>query len=151
MRKLATLTLLACLGIGCDQHTAVGTEMIVMPATASQTAVQEVTRPVLTFRDTLLDFGTVSEGHVVRHTFEFVNDGPGQALLADVSTTCGCTVAQTWPREPLAPGTTGRIDVTFDTHEKSGAQDKVVSVVGNTNPGIVRLHLVGNVVSPTKP
>ena len=43
MRKLATLTLLACLGIGCDQHTAVGTEMIVMPATASQTAVQEVT------------------------------------------------------------------------------------------------------------
>ena len=87
----------------------------------------------------------------MRHTFEFVNNGPGKALLADVSTTCGCTVAQTWPREPLAPGTTGRIDVTFDTHEKSGAQDKVVSVVGNTNPGIVRLHLVGNVVSPTNP
>ena len=53
-----------------------------------------VVRPVLQFKDTLLDFGTVSEGHVVRHTFEFVNEGPGQALLADVSTTCGCTVAQ---------------------------------------------------------
>ena len=125
--------------------------MIVMPATASQAGGDEVLRPVLTFQDTLFDFGTVSEGHVVQHTFEFVNDGPGQALLADVSTTCGCTVAQTWPRDPLAPGTQGQIDVTFDTHDKSGVQDKVVSVVANTNPGVVRLHLVGEVVSPKNP
>ena len=151
MRRIAALAFVACLGLGCDPDPGVGTDMIVMPATASQKTVQEGFRPVLTFNDTLLDFGTVSEGHVVRHTFEFVNDGPGQALLADVSTTCGCTVAQTWPRNPLAPGTRGQIDVTFDTHEKSGAQDKVVSVVGNTDPGIVRLHLVGEVVSPTNP
>lgn len=151
MRRTATLALLACLGVGCESDTSVGTDMIVMPATASNNATQEATRPVLQFKDTLLDFGTVSEGHVVRHTFEFVNEGPGQALLADVSTTCGCTVAQTWPRDPLAPGTRGQIDVTFDTHEKSGRQDKVVSVVGNTDPGVVRLHLVGEVVSPTNP
>ena len=151
MRRIATLALLTCLGVGCESDTTVGTDMIVMPATASGEVTQEATRPVLQFKDTLLDFGTVSEGHVVRHTFEFVNDGPGQALLADVSTTCGCTVAQTWPRDPLAPGTRGQIDVTFDTHEKSGPQDKVVSVVGNTDPGVVRLHLVGEVVSPTNP
>lgn len=151
MRRITTLALLACLGVGCESDTTVGTDMIVMPATASGEVTQEASRPVLQFQDTLLDFGTVSEGHVVRHTFEFVNEGPGQALLADVSTTCGCTVAQTWPRDPLAPGTRGQIDVTFDTHDKSGPQDKVISVVGNTDPGVVRLHLVGEVVSPTNP
>jgi hypothetical protein len=151
MRRITTLALLACLGVGCESDTTVGTDMIAMPATASHKVTQEASRPVLQFKDTLLDFGSVSEGHVVRHTFEFVNDGPGQALLADVSTTCGCTVAQTWPRDPLAPGTRGQIDVTFDTHDKSGPQDKVVSVVGNTDPGVVRLHLVGEVVSPTNP
>ena len=149
MRRIAAFALFAFLGLGCGSDTTVGTDMIVMPATAGNKATQEAVRPVLQFKDTLLDFGTVSEGHVIRHTFEFVNEGPGQALLADVSTTCGCTVAQTWPRDPLAPGKRGHIDVTFDTHEKSGLQDKVVSVVGNTDPGVVRLHLVGEVVSPT--
>ena len=116
--------------------------MIVMPATASQAGGDEVLRPVLTFQDTLFDFGTVSEGHVVQH-IRICQRRPGQALLADVSTTCGCTVAGTWPRDPLEPGTQGQIDVTFDTHDKSGVQDKVVSVVANTNPGVVRLHLRG--------
>ena len=151
MRQSVPFALLAFFGLGCDHTTTIGTDMIVMPATASQAGGDEVLRPVLTFQDTLFDFGTVSEGHVVQHTFEFVNDGPGQALLADVSTTCGCTVAGTWPREPLEPGTQGQIDVTFDTHDKSGVQDKVVSVVANTNPGVVRLHLRGEVVSPTNP
>jgi hypothetical protein len=40
------------------------------------------------------------------------------------------------------------VEVSFNTHEKSGEQDKVISVVGNTEPGVIRLHLVGTVVSP---
>ena len=122
--------------------------MIVIPATAGATSDTQLERPVLAFKDTLMTFGTVSEGHVVHHTFTFVNEGPGQALIADVSTSCGCTVPKTWPREPLAPSATGRIEVAFDTHDKTGDQDKVVSVVANTSPGVIRLHLVGQVVSP---
>lgn len=132
----------------CNDPRPVGTEMIVMPATASSSSEQEATRPVLAFDDTLVSFGTVSEGHVFSHTFTFVNEGPGTALIADVSTTCGCTVPKTWPREPLAPGDRGEVEVSFDTHEKSGEQDKVISVVANTEPGVIRLHLVGTVVSP---
>ena len=79
MRRIAAFALFACLALGCESDTTVGTDMIVMPATASGEVAQEAARPVLQFKDTLLDFGTVSEGHVVRHTFEFVNEGPGQA------------------------------------------------------------------------
>jgi len=132
----------------CGDPRPVGTEMIVMPATASNDPELETSRPVLVFEDTLVSFGVVSEGHVFTHTFSFVNKGPGTALIADVSTTCGCTVPKTWPREPLAPGDRGEVEVSFNTHEKSGDQDKVISVVGNTEPGVIRLHLVGTVVSP---
>jgi hypothetical protein len=125
-----------------------GTEMIVMPATASASGPEEVRRPALAFEDTVMDFGIVGEGHIVTHSFSFVNKGPGDALIANVSTTCGCTVPQTWPKRPIAPGERGAIDVTFDTHGKTGVQDKVVSVSGNTIPRVLKLHLTGTVVSP---
>jgi hypothetical protein len=134
--------------VACDDPRSVGTDMIVLPATASKGGAAEVKKPVLAFEDTLMNFGVVSEGHVVTHTFSFVNHGPGPALIADVSTSCGCTVPKTWPREPLAPGERGSVEVSFDTHEKGGEQDKVISVVGNTDPGVTRLHLVGTVLSP---
>ena len=150
MKGLTSLGVLVAVAvwIGCQSNDPVGTDMIVMPATAGATSDTQLERPVLAFKDTLMTFGTVSEGHVVHNTFTFVNEGPGQALIADVSTSCGCTVPKTWPREPLAPGATGRIEVAFDTHDKTGDQDKVVSVVANTSPGVIRLHLVGQVVSP---
>ena len=147
MRLVAVIGLAIAMA-SCGNDRAVRTDMIVMPATASAEVEAKVVRPTLAFSDTLMTFGTVSEGHVVHHTFTFVNEGPGQALIADVSTSCGCTVPKTWPREPLAPGATGRIEVAFDTHDKTGDQDKVVSVVANTSPGVIRLHLVGQVVSP---
>ena len=142
------MCLVAAMWVSCQSDLPVGTNMIVNPATASSDDVEIVQRPVLAFEDTVFSFGTVSEGHVVTHTFSFENQGPGVALIASVSSTCGCTVPKTWPREPLSPSETGTIDVTFDTHGKTGAQDKVVSVVANTTPGIVRLHLVGEVISP---
>ena len=137
----------ACAAAGCGEPDAVGTQMIVNPATASNVEV-EVDRPTLTIADTVVDFGIVSEGHVVEHVFWFTNQGPGNAVLADVSTTCGCTVAKTWPKAPLAPGVSASIEVTFNTLDKSGPQDKVVAVVANTDPSVTRLHLVGTVVSP---
>ena len=119
-----------------------------MSATASAEGEATVVRPTLAFADTARTFGIVSEGHVVTHTFSFVNEGPGDALIADVSTSCGCTVPKTWPRRPLAPGETGTVEVSFDTHDKTGEQDKIITVVANTDPGVIRLHLLGTVLSP---
>ena len=151
MRQSVPFALLAFFGRGCDQTTTIGTDMIVMPATASGEVDEVAARPVLQFKDTLLDFGTVSEGHVVRHTFEFVNEGPGQASSRTSRPPVDAPSPKPGPEIPLAPGARGQIDVAFDTHEKSGPQDKVVSVVGNTDPGVVRLHVRGEVVSHTNP
>jgi len=40
------------------------------------------------------------------------------------------------------------VEVSFDTHDKTGEQDKVITVVANTDPGVIRLHLLGSVLSP---
>ena len=45
--------------------------MIVNPATASSVEVEAQRCPTLAFADTLLEFGVVSEGHVVEHVFSF--------------------------------------------------------------------------------
>ena len=148
MRRILTSAICLFLLAACQDSEPVGTDLILIPGSASKQLDTEIQRPVLSFADTLVNFGAVSEGHVVRHTFSFVNDGPGQALIADVSTSCGCTVPKTWTRDPLAPGDAGTIEVMFDTHDKSGIQDKVISVVANTSPGVIRLHLVGTIVSP---
>ena len=147
MRFAAVIGLIVFL-TSCGNDRAVRTDMIVMPATASAEGEAAVVRPTLAFADTTMTFGIVSEGHVVTHTFSFVNEGPGDALIADVSTSCGCTVPKTWPRSPLAPGETSAVEVSFDTHNKTGEQDKVITVVANTDPGVIRLHLLGRVLSP---
>lgn len=148
---LTTSIVGALLLVACRENQTVSTDMIVIPATAGSNESASVARPHLDFGDTTMTFGVVSEGHVVTHSFSFVNRGPGYALIADVSTSCGCTVPKTWPRTPLAPGESGTVDVSFDTHDKTGDQDKVITVVANTSPGVIRLHLVGNVISPKGP
>ncbi|MDA0729556.1 MAG: DUF1573 domain-containing protein [Bacteroidetes bacterium] len=144
---LVTATLAICL-TGCESTQTIDTELVFNPATASSTTSPSTQRPHLSFRDTVFAFDTVSAGRQLRHEFHFINEGPGVALIADVSTTCGCTVPKTWPREPLAEGEEGSIEVWFDTHDKSGEQDKIVRVVGNTDPGVTALHVIGHVVSP---
>ena len=44
MRRIAAFALFACLALGCESDTTVGTDMIVMPATASGEVAQEAAR-----------------------------------------------------------------------------------------------------------
>ena len=129
------------------------TSMINIPGTASDHPDPASVRPTLAFEDTVYHFGTVSDGFVVSHTFSFVNQGPGPAGISNVSATCGCTVPKTWPREPLAEGKRGSIEVTFDTGGKSSFEevDKIITVNANTNPSVIRLHMVGTVLPPALP
>ena len=147
LKALGWLTV-AALMAGCQEGQELKTDLVFNPATVSAEQVDAVSRPVLSFTDTTWEFGTVSAGRMLGHTFHFVNDGPGVAVIADVSSSCGCTIPKTWPRNPLQPGEHGDIEVFFDTHDKSGPQNKVVSVVANTEPSVVRLHLVGEVIAP---
>ncbi len=79
------------------------------------------------------DFGEISDQKPVSTKFTITNTGKEPLIITNAKGSCGCTVP-TWPKQPLAPGETGTIDVTFNPKGKSGAQNKTVTLIANTSP-----------------
>ena len=98
----------------------------------------------MTFTDVNYYFGSVAQGAIVEHSFSFVNTGKVPLIITDARATCGCTVPS-YPETPIAPGESGVIDVRFDTANKSGQQNKPVTLLANTYPNTTEIRLIGNV------
>lgn len=84
----------------------------------------------ITFSNDTFDYGDIKEGDVVKTKFEFKNTGSAPLIISQVITSCGCTAPE-WPKEPIAPGATGSIDIQFDSKHKSGVQRKSITVLSN--------------------
>lgn len=102
----------------------------------------------VTFDEAIFDFGEVTEGEKVAHTYTFTNTGKEPMIISNAKGSCGCTVP-TWPREPIAPGATGKIDVVFNTSRKGKlggqSQSKKVTITANTDPANTYLTIKGKV------
>ena len=100
----------------------------------------------LEFAETEHLFGEVPEGTVVRHRFSFTNTGRAPLLITDARSTCGCTVPN-YPKEPVAPGASGEIEVVFNTSHKYGRQRKPVTISANTYPAMTTIYVDGTVIN----
>lgn len=102
----------------------------------AKNAAQEPAGPLtsISFNEYTHDFGTIDEGDVVLHTFEFVNSGTEPLILDKCKGSCGCTVPEC-PKEPILPGKSGKIEVKFNSKGKKNKQTKKVTVTANTDPG----------------
>lgn len=98
----------------------------------------------MTFAETEYDFGTVTEGEKVTHTYKFTNTGDEPLILSNARGSCGCTVPE-WPREPIAPGGTGEVTVVFNSRGKGGDRNQRVTLTANTEPAQTFLSLKGTV------
>lgn len=105
--------------------------------------------PVMTFKSDTAGFGTITAGTVVEREFTFTNTGKTPLVITDATATCGCT-KPVFPKEPIAPGKTGTIKVTFNSTGKMGPQDKQITITSNNRDGTVIVHLKGNVVAATE-
>lgn len=93
------------------------------------------------------DFGVIIQGELVVHTFTFKNTGSKDLIIRDISSTCGCTVP-TYTKKPIAPGQTGKIEVSFSSAGRKGRQHKSISVLTNSQPASVKLNIEANIVVP---
>lgn len=100
--------------------------------------------PVMTFRDTLYEFGTVQEGDIITKEFTFTNTGTAPLIITEAKSTCGCTIPE-WPRGPIAPDSSGVITVRFNTLHRTGSQSKEVTIFANTFPNQAIVWLKGMV------
>lgn len=100
-----------------------------------------------TFDNVEWDFGTIDQGDVVEHSFEFTNTGTEPLIISNAKGSCGCTVP-VWPREPIAVGATGTISVKFNSKGKKNKQHKRVTLTANTTPNQTVLRVKGEVTAP---
>lgn len=89
----------------------------------------------MTFNKSMHDFGTIKEGEVVTTSFEYKNTGEEPLVIVSMKGSCGCTVANDWNKDPIAPGETGTFKVSFNSKGKPNLQQKTVTIVTNTKKG----------------
>lgn len=99
----------------------------------------------LIFAKTVHDYGTIKQGANGDCEFTFTNKGKEPIVLNNVRSSCGCTVPQ-WPREPILPGKSGSIKVTYDT-KRMGPINKSVTVLSDAANSSVVLMITGNIVA----
>jgi hypothetical protein len=98
----------------------------------------------ITFAENAWDFGTIDEGDAVTHVFKFTNTGDNPLIIDRCKGSCGCTVPQC-PKEPVAPGEEGEIEVKFNSKGKKNKQTKTVTINANTVPEQTRITISANV------
>ncbi|MEM7656426.1 MAG: DUF1573 domain-containing protein [Bacteroidota bacterium] len=105
---------------------------------------QSMAKTSVEWGETMHQFGKVTTGTKVNHTFTFKNTGDQPLKLTRVKASCGCTTPK-WSKEEVAPGEEGFIDVSFNTSGKAGHQTKTVTVTGNFEPVNMVLRIRGEV------
>lgn len=83
----------------------------------------------ISFEKETNDYGTIDQYSDGSCEFIFTNTGNAPLVISNAKGSCGCTVP-TWPKEPIAPGETGKIKVHYDT-KRVGKFGKSVTLQSN--------------------
>lgn len=131
------------------------TMMLLAVTTFGLQAQDKKNGPMFKFKNEVHDFGTLKEGPVADHVFEFTNTGNAPLIIQNASASCGCTVPA-WPKEPILPGKKGSIKVSYTTQGHVTPFDKEVYIqsnaVNNPNGGErYTLRIKGTVVAAQDP
>lgn len=103
----------------------------------------------IVFKEYEHDFGKVSEGEKISYVFTFENKGTSDIVISSAATTCGCTVPK-YDKKPITPGSSGNLEVVFDTSGRSGMQTKTITVKSNAKTPVVLLKITADVVESDK-
>ena len=150
--KIYTIIVLFTVGLifqSCNNgNTGLSTDVVKNTKSAVKVG-KKGTVPIMQFEETVHDFGNMIQGERVVYGFRFVNTGGSDLVITRVSTSCGCTVGD-YPKEPIAPGKDGIIEVTFDSKNRKGFQNKSITVLANTEPNSTLLRIKTKVILPER-
>jgi hypothetical protein len=111
----------------------------------TQTPPPNPNAPEIAFEKVVHDYGTIYQGADGSCEFKFTNTGKEPLIISKPQSSCGCTVP-TWPQEPILPGKSEVIKVTYNT-QNIGPINKTVTVTSNAKTNRVVLSIKGTVIA----
>jgi hypothetical protein len=99
---------------------------------------------IIKFDKLVHDYGTIYQNADGKSEFTFTNTGDEPLVLSSVRSSCGCTIPS-WPKEPIFPGKSGVIIVTYDT-KRVGTINKQITVLSNATESQIILNIKGNIL-----
>ena len=106
--------------------------------------------PEIEFEKVVHDYGDIPYNGNGECEFRFTNTGTEPLIIQKPKSSCGCTIPS-WPKEPILPGESDVITVTYRTN-RPGNINKTVTVYSNAvNNSTVVLRIKGRVLEqPTQ-
>jgi hypothetical protein len=102
-------------------------------------AVFAANGPSIQFNEKMFDFGNINEADkTASHVFTFKNTGNAPLIIHKAVASCGCTTPE-YPEQPIIPGATGDVKVTYNTVGRPNAFQKTITIYSNDteNPTVV--------------
>jgi hypothetical protein len=117
---------------------------------AAQTTTRQESAPSgpltsIKFDNNSHDFGTIYQDSENKKIFRFTNTGKEPLIIENAKGSCGCTVPK-YPKEPIAPGKTGEIEVVYRPGKQKDFQTKNITITANTDPANTMLTISANVL-----
>lgn len=88
-------------------------------------------------------YGKIKQGSTGVRFFKFTNTGTAPLVISNAQGSCGCTVPS-WPKEPIMPGQSEYIKVSYDTN-RMGHFVKNVTLTTNAATPTTVLTISGEV------
>lgn len=119
--------------------------LIVLLCSIVGVCAQQQGKTVLRFDTTTWNFGNIQEVEgKVSHTFHFTNIHTSPVVIEEVISTCGCVIP-VYSKQPVKPGHTGIITVTFDPKGRTNFFSKSIRVVSNSGQSVNTLWVKGTI------
>ena len=119
--------------------------MLLMAGVAKAQDVKTQMGPEIEFEKIVHDYGDVPYNGNGECEFRFTNTGNEPLLVQKPKSSCGCTIPS-WPKEPILPGESDVIKVTYRTN-RAGNINKTVTVTSNAvKNSTVVLRIKGRVL-----
>lgn len=127
----------------------IGMMTISINAQEKTTDTKDQNAPVFEFVTDVIDYGTINVDADGTRVFKFKNIGKSPLVIERIQSSCGCTVPKK-PEQPIMPGTTGEIEVKYNTHTPGGFS-KAITVFSNATEPTKMLRIKGIVLKSESP
>jgi len=103
-------------------------------------------KAAIQYEEKIFDFGKINEeGGKVTHVFKLKNVGSAPLVISQVRASCGCTTPE-WTKEPIEPGKTGTVTVTYNPAGRPGPFTKTITVTSNATEEQTTINIKGEVI-----